>query len=207
MSSVCRLGLLLFAVASIVALLTTGRAEARPPGGDVNHDALVNAIDAALVLQYSAGLLPSINDEGDVNFDEEKNSIDAALILQYSAGLVHALPYIPMPPINGEPTVTSSGLGIYDIRAGAGAVAVPNTTVTVNYTGWFEDGSAFDAGSGVQFPLGAVIEGWREGVPGMRAGGQRRLIIPSDLAYGKHGSDVIPPNATLIFDIELVSVP
>lgn len=207
MSKIAVLSALLL-VGAAVTLLPGSRAEARPPGGDVNHDALVNAIDAALVLQYSAGLLPSINEEGDVNFDEEKNSIDAALILQYSAGLVRALPYIPKPPINGEPTVTSSGLGIYDIRAGTGAVATPNATVTVNYTGWFEDGSAFDAGNEVQFSLGAVIEGWQEGVPGMRAGGQRRLIIPSELAYGKQGSgDVIPPNATLIFDIELVSVP
>lgn len=198
----------LLLLGAALMLLPGSRAQARPPGGDVNHDALVNAIDAALVLQYSAGLLPSINEEGDVNFDDEKNSIDAALILQYGAGLVRALPYIPMPPMNGEPTVTSTGLGIYDVRVGTGAVVTPNAIVTVNYTGWFEDGNAFDAGSGVQFPLSGLIEGWREGVPGMKVGGERRLIIPSELAYGKQGSgDVIPPNATLIFDVELVSIP
>ncbi len=113
-----------------------------------------------------------------------------------------------MPPIDGEPAVTPSGLGIQEIRVGTGALVAANATVTVNYTGWFEDGKPFDAGSGLQFSLSGLIEGWQEGLPGMRVGGERRLIIPPELAYGKQGSgDVIPPNATLIFDIELVSVP
>ena len=111
----------------------------------------------------------------------------------------------------------NSDLQIEDVRIGEGALATPGAHVRVHYTGWlYEDGAAtqqFDSsrsrGEPFAFPLGAgrVIEGWDQGVAGMRVGGLRRLVIPSDLGYGAYGAGgVIPPNATLLFEVELVGV-
>ncbi len=107
-----------------------------------------------------------------------------------------------------------------DLRVGDGAEATPGLSVTVNYTGWLYDpaqpeqkGRQFDTSTGrgpfmFQLGVGRVIPGWDLGVAGMKVGGQRRLIIPPDLGYGSSGSGtVIPPNATLLFDIELLEVP
>jgi FKBP-type peptidyl-prolyl cis-trans isomerase FkpA len=106
-----------------------------------------------------------------------------------------------------------------DLRAGNGAEAVSGRTVTVNYTGWLyaptqpeQKGQQFDTSVGrapFMFVVGAgrVIQGWDRGVPGMRVGGLRRLVIPPDLAYGAQGAPPnIPPNATLVFDVELLAV-
>jgi FKBP-type peptidyl-prolyl cis-trans isomerase FkpA len=105
-----------------------------------------------------------------------------------------------------------------DVRVGAGAEATAGRRVTVNYTGWLYSTSApenkgqqFDSSVGAApfaFTLGVgqVIRGWDQGVVGMRVGGQRRLVIPPALGYGANGTGPIPPNATLIFDIELLSV-
>ncbi len=113
------------------------------------------------------------------------------------------------PPVTGAPTVTDSGLQIIDITVGDGAEATAGATVTVHYTGWLEDGTVFDSSIGgepISFALSGLIAGWQEGIPGMKAGGKRRLIIPPELAYGEAGSRGIPGNATLTFDIELLDV-
>ena len=107
---------------------------------------------------------------------------------------------------------TESGLKILDILEGEGDEAKAGQTVTVNYTGTLEDGTQFDTSIGrapFVFPLGAgrVIKGWDEGVVGMKLGGKRKLTIPPELGYGSRGAgNVIPPNATLIFEIELLKV-
>jgi FKBP-type peptidyl-prolyl cis-trans isomerase len=108
---------------------------------------------------------------------------------------------------------TSSGLKYLDQVVGTGDVAVAGKTASVHYTGWLENGKQFDSsvdrGQPFSFPLGAgrVIKGWDEGVQGMKVGGKRKLTIPSDLGYGSRGAGgVIPPNATLIFDVELLGV-
>ena len=112
-------------------------------------------------------------------------------------------------------TTTPSGLQFEDAVVGTGPEAKPGHNVTVHYTGWlFENGeqggkfdSSKDRGEPFIFPLGGgmVIKGWDEGVQGMRVGGQRTLIIPADLGYGARGAGgVIPPNATLKFDVELL---
>lgn len=117
------------------------------------------------------------------------------------------------PPVKGEPTKTASGLEYWDVKVGTGKVARAADDVTVDYTGWVEKtGKKFDSSldRGEPFTMtidsSRVIKGWTEGLKGMRAGGIRRLRIPPDLAYGPRGNKDIPPNATLIFDIELLSV-
>ena len=138
----------------------------------------------------------------------------AALALAMSvagASLGHA--------VAAEPKVTEmpDGLKYTDSKVGDGAVASPGATVSVHYTGWLDkDGakgakfdSSLDRGQPFQFTLGAhqVIAGWDEGVAGMKVGGERTLIIPPELGYGARGAGgVIPPNATLMFDVELLAV-
>jgi peptidylprolyl isomerase len=108
--------------------------------------------------------------------------------------------------------MTSSGLLITDLVEGEGAEATAGQTVVVNYRGTLENGREFDSSYGrgpFRFPLGAgrVIQGWDEGVAGMKVGGKRKLVIPPELGYGARGAGgVIPPNATLIFEVELVDV-
>jgi FKBP-type peptidyl-prolyl cis-trans isomerase len=115
--------------------------------------------------------------------------------------------------VNGPPTTTPSGLQYWDMVVGAGATAAPGTTVSVHYSGFLTTGEKFDSsrdrGEPFSFPLGAgqVIKGWDEGVAGMKVGGQRQLRIPPQLGYGAAGAPgAIPPNATLIFDVELLAV-
>jgi peptidylprolyl isomerase len=115
-------------------------------------------------------------------------------------------------------TVTlASGLKYTDTKVGTGPAAKSGDKVVMQYTGWLDENgkkgkkfdSSFDHGKPFTFTLGAhqVIPGWDEGIVGMKAGGERTLIIPPDLAYGSQGADsVIPPNATLLFDVELVRV-
>ena len=112
-----------------------------------------------------------------------------------------------------KPQITASGLRITDLEVGTGAEASAGQTVVVHYRGTLEDGSQFDAsydrGTPFSFPLGAgrVIKGWDEGVQGMKVGGKRKLVIPPELGYGARGAGgVIPPNATLIFEVELLEV-
>lgn len=108
---------------------------------------------------------------------------------------------------------TPSGLIIEDFVVGDGAAATPGQYVTVHYTGWLTDGRKFDSSKDrndpFEFPLGAghVIRGWDEGVAGMKVGGTRKLTIPPQLGYGARGAGgVIPPNATLVFEVELLAV-
>ncbi len=110
-------------------------------------------------------------------------------------------------------TTTASGLIIEDISIGAGDAAAAGQTVSVHYTGWLTDGKKFDSSKDrndpFEFPLGEghVIGGWDEGVQGMQVGGVRKLTIPPELGYGARGAGgVIPPNATLVFEVELLKI-
>lgn len=117
-------------------------------------------------------------------------------------------------PVSGTPQKTPDGLEYWDIKTGDGPVATSGQMVTVHYTGWLAaNGNKFDSsvdrGQPFQFMLGAgqVIKGWDEGVAGMKVGGKRQLRIPPSLGYGERGAGLaIPPNSTLIFDVELLKV-
>ncbi len=110
-------------------------------------------------------------------------------------------------------TTTASGLIYEELTVGSGAEAASGQHVTVHYTGWLTDGTKFDSSKDrddpFSFMLGAghVIRGWDEGVAGMKVGGTRKLTIPPDLGYGARGAGgVIPPNATLVFEVELLAI-
>ena len=107
-------------------------------------------------------------------------------------------------------TRTTNGVYYRDLVVGEGDAATTGQTIGVRYGGFLNDGSIFDAKSSgtFQFDLGAhqVIAGWDEGIPGMKIGGRRQLVIPPALAYGKEGRDGIPPGAVLIFNVDLITV-
>jgi FKBP-type peptidyl-prolyl cis-trans isomerase len=119
----------------------------------------------------------------------------------------------PPTKVTGDGVKTASGLIYWDIRVGNGALAKEGSRVRVHYTGWLTTGKKFDssvdAGKPFVFTIGngEVIKGWEEGVAGMKVGGKRQLRIPAALGYGAQGyPGVIPANATLIFDVELLGV-
>ncbi len=139
----------------------------------------------------------------------------AALMVTLFATMAFAQGAPATPPkVEGEPKTIAGGLRYWDIKQGTGTEATTGKKVRVHYTGWLKDSgkkfdSSLDRGEPFTFTLGAgqVIKGWDEGVKGMKVGGKRRLEIPSDMAYGSRGAGgVIPPNATLIFDVELLGV-
>ena len=125
---------------------------------------------------------------------------------------------VSLAPANAQPVMTtSSGLKIIEIKAGTGATPKTGQTCVMHYTGWlYENGkkgkkfdSSLDSGQPFEFRIGQhqVIAGWDEGVATMKVGGKRTLIIPPDLGYGARGAGgAIPPNATLLFDVELLAV-
>jgi FKBP-type peptidyl-prolyl cis-trans isomerase len=147
-----------------------------------------------------------------------KTAIIAVLICGIAGAIAFAQSAAKKPAVagptkvTGEGTKTSSGLQYWDIQVGTGKTAERGNTVKVHYTGWLTTGKKFDSsvgGAPFQFRIGAhqVIQGWEEGVAGMKVGGKRQLRIPPDLAYGQKGyPGVIPPNATLVFDVQLVDV-
>ncbi len=145
-----------------------------------------------------------------------------AIVLAMTAGFVLAQSGTKKSPtpntdaptkVTGDGVKTDSGLQYWEIRVGNGEVAKEGSHVRVHYTGWLTTGKKFDssvdAGKPFDFTIGngEVIKGWEEGVAGMRVGGKRQLRIPPGLGYGADGyPPVIPPNATLIFDIKLLGV-
>jgi FKBP-type peptidyl-prolyl cis-trans isomerase FkpA len=115
--------------------------------------------------------------------------------------------------VTGKPQTTASGVEYWDIKVGTGKTAVAGKKLSMHYTGWLTNGKKFDSSHDRDEPFeftlgtGRVIKGWDEGVAGMKVGGKRQLKIPASAGYGAAGAPpVIPPNATLIFDVELLDV-
>ena len=115
-------------------------------------------------------------------------------------------------PSDAPVVTTDTGLQYIDVRVGEGDAAEAGSTAVVHYTGWLVNGEKFDSSLDrnrtFEFPLGGggVIKGWDQGVAGMKVGGVRKLIVPPGLGYGSRGIGPIPPDATLIFEVELVGV-
>jgi FKBP-type peptidyl-prolyl cis-trans isomerase FkpA len=115
--------------------------------------------------------------------------------------------------VTGQPQSTASGVEYWDIKVGTGKTAVAGKKLSMHYTGWLTNGKKFDSSLDHDEPFsftlgtGEVIKGWDEGVAGMKVGGKRQLKIPPAAGYGSRGAPpVVPPNATLIFDVELLDV-
>jgi len=147
-------------------------------------------------------------------FSVFQQMIDAALAGEGAAGQTPTPEAAGSPPsVSGETTMTASGLQMIDIEVGSGESPQTGQTVSVHYTGWLADGTKFDSsvdrGQPFSFIIGTgqVIDGWDEGVATMKVGGKRRLIIPPELGYGASGyPPVIPANAELTFDVELLEI-
>jgi FKBP-type peptidyl-prolyl cis-trans isomerase len=153
-----------------------------------------------------------------------KYRIAVATIVVFAVVVVAAQTTAKKPParpntnaptkVTGPGVKTDDGLMYWDIRVGTGAAAKEGNRVRVHYTGWLTTGKKFDSSVDRNEPFdftignGEVIKGWEEGVAGMRVGGRRQLRIPPELGYGANGTPdgTIPPNATLIFDVQLLQV-
>ncbi len=123
-------------------------------------------------------------------------------------------PITPTTPENNKIIKMESGLQLQDIVVGTGAEAKPRDTISVNYVGALDNGTVFDASAKhggpatFQIGVGQLIKGWDEGIPGMKVGGKRKLVVPPSLGYGSKnvGNGLIPPNSTLVFEVELLAV-
>ena len=170
----------------------------------------VLALAGALLLVAVIGC-PSERDEGS---DADIADRDTAAVPSLEPAAGGGVPPTSMEAEVNDPelTTTESGLKYKDLVVGTGEEAGPGGVAVVHYTGWLVDGTKFDSsldrGQPFEFPVGGgrVIKGWDEGVAGMKVGGKRRLVIPSDLGYGPRGTGPIPPDATLIFEVELLEV-
>ena len=168
-----------------------------------------------VLLLMATALACGDDDEEDVPEDNEQTATasvaDGEAETDDATAPAMTAPATP-PEIDGEVITTDSGLQYIEITEGTGAMPTTASSVVVHYTGYLEaDGSKFDSsvdrGQQASFEVGGVIPGFAEGLLTMKEGGKRRLIIPPELGYGAAGSPpVIPPNATLIFDVELITV-
>ena len=203
-SAVCLACLLLALVSQLVnpTVVDAARVDAASAGG------------AAMASLFSAQARPAVSSSFELDPDDpnptlfvmasENDQTSGAEIAQASGlgGELNA----------PKERTTPSGLRITDLVIGDGAEANAGQTVAVNYRGTLANGTEFDSSYGrgpFSFPLGGgrVIQGWDEGVAGMKVGGKRKLVIPADLAYGDRGAGgVIPPNATLTFEVELLRI-
>jgi FKBP-type peptidyl-prolyl cis-trans isomerase FkpA len=176
---------------------------------------LVKAIEAA-TKDGGIASAAAFGGNGQIELTVYQGGAEHAVLVDGASGAIvskTARPRFPGDAVAGEGTTAASGLRFYDLKTGDGAEAVAGTSnVTVHYTGWLVDGTKFDSSVDRNQPFdfslkGGVIQGWLEGVAGMKEGGKRKLVIPANLGYGARGAGgVIPPNAVLVFDVELIKI-
>lgn len=136
---------------------------------------------------------------------KKTQTVDDAKVI-YTQDSITIQQYITAHQLTATAVAEPNGLYYVPITVGTGAHPTINSTVTVNYKGYYTSGQVFDQSTtAVVFPLSNVIAGWQQGIPLMQAGGKATLLIPSALAYGVYGQGSVPPNTVLIFDVELVS--
>ena len=194
-SSVCVFCLLLALVSQLIAPST-----------------VVAASDPAVISTRSVSTAATVPNPSEPSFELDPDDPNPSLFAMAPDQQSADASALGGPIETPDTQLTASGLRITDLKEGDGTVAAPGQVVVVNYRGTLENGKEFDSSYGrgpFSFPLGAgrVIKGWDEGVSGMKVGGKRKLVIPPDLAYGTRGAGgVIPPNATLIFEVELLDI-
>ena len=203
-SAVCMACLLLALVSQLVnpTVVDAARVDAASAGG------------AAMASLFSAQARPAVSSSFELDPDDPNPTL---FVMASENDQTNGAEIAQASGLGGElnapkERTTPSGLRITDLVVGDGAEAIAGQTVAVNYRGTLANGTEFDSSYGrgpFSFPLGGgrVIQGWDEGVAGMKVGGKRKLVIPPDLAYGDRGAGgVIPPNATLTFEVELLRI-
>ena len=203
-SAVCVACLLLALVSQLVnpTVVDAARVDAASAGG------------AAMASLFSAQARPAVSSSFELDPDDPNPTL---FVMASENDQTNGAEIAQASGLGGElnapkERTTPSGLRITDLVIGDGAEAIAGQTVAVNYRGTLANGTEFDSSYGrgpFSFPLGGgrVIQGWDEGVAGMKVGGKRKLVIPPDLAYGDRGAGgVIPPNATLTFEVELLRI-
>ena len=203
-SAVCVVCLLLALVSQLVnpTVVDAARVDAASAGG------------AAMASLFSAQARPAVSSSFELDPDDPNPTL---FVMASENDQTNGAEIAQASGLGGElnapkERTTPSGLRITDLVVGDGAEAIAGQTVAVNYRGTLANGTEFDSSYGrgpFSFPLGGgrVIQGWDEGVAGMKVGGKRKLVIPPDLAYGDRGAGgVIPPNATLTFEVELLRI-
>lgn len=152
------------------------------------------------------GVLIAVNDAPPGSAKSPITSPTGEPIDTSDAGMSDPVPAVDAP----EWREKGGGLKIWDVKEGTGEPCPPGVKVLCHYTGWLTDGKVFDSsrrrGQPIDFSLNEVIKGWTKGIPGMKPGGIRRLLIPAELGYGDRGTQGIPGGATLIFEVKLLKV-
>lgn len=188
-----------------------------PDGGDDRKKlmtVLVPAGAAAVVIVLVAVIL-ALSDKPPGGSDKGKGDLGGATGTAPSAYKDGAGKAMPSDGSNGgtdDPGLKDigGGLKVRDLKEGTGAEVKAGATISAHYTGWLVNGKEFDSsrkrGQPIEFSLNRVVAGWQKGIPGMKVGGVRKLVIPSEMGYGDGGQGDIPPHATLIFEVEVVDV-